>query len=174
MHGMMTYFIRRLLLVPVTFVCITFMVYTIMRLAPGGPIEQAQLQMQQAAMREGGGGSSVTATGDMSMPQEAIDQLKRYYKLDKPIPIAYLIWLGVWRDDPDPTPYKILDREYFVLSGSTVETLPGREVQERIDAAFLPRPLHLVDSLPRNPTGKIPREALLELASQLSKRRDLP
>ncbi len=37
MHGMTSYFIRRLLLIPVTFVCITFIVYAIQRLAPGGP-----------------------------------------------------------------------------------------------------------------------------------------
>jgi acyl-coenzyme A synthetase/AMP-(fatty) acid ligase len=37
-------------------------------------------------------------------------------------------------------------------------------LRERIDAAFLPRPLYLVDALPRNATGKIAREALVELA----------
>ena len=29
----------------------------------------------------------------------AIDQLKRYYKLDKPIPVGYLIWLGLYPDE---------------------------------------------------------------------------
>jgi acyl-coenzyme A synthetase/AMP-(fatty) acid ligase len=38
-----------------------------------------------------------------------------------------------------------------------------RALRERIDAAFLPRPLILVDSLPRNSVGKVPREALLQL-----------
>jgi acyl-coenzyme A synthetase/AMP-(fatty) acid ligase len=32
-----------------------------------------------------------------------------------------------------------------------------------IDPAFLPRPLVLVDALPRNETGKLPREQLLQL-----------
>jgi acyl-coenzyme A synthetase/AMP-(fatty) acid ligase len=40
-------------------------------------------------------------------------------------------------------------------------------LRERIDAAFLPRPLHLVDALPRQLTGKIPREALRALAAKL-------
>jgi len=51
---------------------------------------------------------------------------------------------------------------------------PGRRADEilaglkaRIDPAFLPRPLYLVDALPRNDTGKIPREALLALAARL-------
>lgn len=38
-----------------------------------------------------------------------------------------------------------------------------RHLRERIDAAFLPRPLVLVEALPRNPLGKLPREALLRL-----------
>jgi microcin C transport system permease protein len=92
---MTSYFIRRLLLVPLTFVCITLLVYTVIRLAPGGPIEQAKLQMQQARASEGGGGGGGQ---DLALPQEAIDQLKRYYKLDKPILVGYAIWLGVYPD----------------------------------------------------------------------------
>jgi acyl-coenzyme A synthetase/AMP-(fatty) acid ligase len=38
-------------------------------------------------------------------------------------------------------------------------------LRERIDAVFLPRPLLLVARLPRNSTGKLPREALRELAA---------
>lgn len=38
-----------------------------------------------------------------------------------------------------------------------------RELSHLIDAAFLPRPLLLVEALPRNETGKLPRSALLEL-----------
>lgn len=41
----------------------------------------------------------------------------------------------------------------------------------RIDAAFLPRPLCLVDQLPRNAAGKLPREALAPLvAARLAQR----
>jgi acyl-coenzyme A synthetase/AMP-(fatty) acid ligase len=32
-----------------------------------------------------------------------------------------------------------------------------------VDPVFLPRPLRLVDALPRNETGKLPRAALLRL-----------
>ncbi|MFN0038877.1 MAG: AMP-binding protein [Burkholderiales bacterium] len=45
-------------------------------------------------------------------------------------------------------------------------------LRPRIDAAFLPRPLFLVDALPRNATGKLPREALLALAEQCTAARD--
>ena len=50
---------------------------------------------------------------------------------------------------------------------------PGRsadavlaDLRQRIDAAFLPRPLLLVQSLPRNDVGKLPRETLLRLAAE--------
>jgi acyl-coenzyme A synthetase/AMP-(fatty) acid ligase len=40
------------------------------------------------------------------------------------------------------------------------------ELRGRIDAAFMPRPLVLVERLPRQLTGKLPREALRELAQK--------
>ncbi|HZZ92064.1 MAG TPA: AMP-binding protein [Usitatibacter sp.] len=50
-------------------------------------------------------------------------------------------------------------------------TLTARDVlaglRERLDAAFIPRPLHMVETLPRMLTGKIPREALRALAARL-------
>ena len=42
-------------------------------------------------------------------------------------------------------------------------------LRQRIDAAFLPRPLHLVAELPRGASGKIPRRALAELAAALGR-----
>ncbi len=40
-------------------------------------------------------------------------------------------------------------------------------LREKIDPAFMPRPLYKVDSLPRNATGKLPHAALAELMNQL-------
>jgi acyl-coenzyme A synthetase/AMP-(fatty) acid ligase len=42
-------------------------------------------------------------------------------------------------------------------------------LRQRIDAAFLPRPLHLVAELPRGDSGKIARRALAELAAALGR-----
>jgi acyl-coenzyme A synthetase/AMP-(fatty) acid ligase len=39
-------------------------------------------------------------------------------------------------------------------------------LRERIDAAFLPRPLVFVEALPRNSLGKLPRETLLRLIAR--------
>jgi acyl-coenzyme A synthetase/AMP-(fatty) acid ligase len=55
---------------------------------------------------------------------------------------------------------------FVVAPGVTRETLM-QALRQRIDAAFLPRPLHIVASLPRNSTGKLPREALHALMAQL-------
>jgi acyl-coenzyme A synthetase/AMP-(fatty) acid ligase len=49
-----------------------------------------------------------------------------------------------------------------VAPGYTADTLLV-ELRRRIAAAFLPRPLRLLDSLPRNGTSKLPREVLLAL-----------
>ena len=54
-----------------------------------------------------------------------------------------------------------------VAPGLTAQALT-RELKKRIDPAFMPRPLYMVDALPRNPTGKITRQALAELQAQLA------
>ncbi|HEU4353513.1 MAG TPA: AMP-binding protein [Burkholderiales bacterium] len=41
-------------------------------------------------------------------------------------------------------------------------------LRSRIDPAFLPRPLYVVDALPRNETGKLPRARLEELLAKAS------
>jgi acyl-coenzyme A synthetase/AMP-(fatty) acid ligase len=58
---------------------------------------------------------------------------------------------------------------YVVAPGLTSETLTNA-LRQRIDAAFLPRPLHFVDALPRNETGKLPRQALSEFETELAGR----
>ncbi len=49
-----------------------------------------------------------------------------------------------------------------VAPGHTPESLQV-ELRRRVASAFLPRPLKLVDKLPRNGTSKLPREALLAI-----------
>jgi acyl-coenzyme A synthetase/AMP-(fatty) acid ligase len=44
-------------------------------------------------------------------------------------------------------------------------------LRSRMDPVFLPRPLVLVDALPRNPTGKLPRAELHALAKDYTDRR---
>jgi acyl-coenzyme A synthetase/AMP-(fatty) acid ligase len=58
---------------------------------------------------------------------------------------------------------------YVVAPGLTRASLLAA-LRQRIDAAFLPRPLHFVEALPRNETGKLPRRALEEFESGLAGR----
>ncbi|MDQ6621799.1 MAG: AMP-binding protein [Pseudomonadota bacterium] len=53
---------------------------------------------------------------------------------------------------------------FAVAPGLTARDITAA-LRERMDAAFLPRRLHLVDALPRQHTGKLPREALCALAA---------
>jgi acyl-coenzyme A synthetase/AMP-(fatty) acid ligase len=54
---------------------------------------------------------------------------------------------------------------FAVAPGLSPSTLLAA-LRERIDALFLPRPIVVVDSLPRNSNGKLPREALQALAQK--------
>lgn len=53
---------------------------------------------------------------------------------------------------------------FVVAPGLTLAALRAA-LRERIDPIFMPRPLILVDALPRNTTGKITRETIQSLAS---------
>lgn len=52
----------------------------------------------------------------------------------------------------------------FVVAPSLSREALVESLRARIDPAFMPRPLYFVESLPRNATGKLPREALLRFA----------
>jgi acyl-coenzyme A synthetase/AMP-(fatty) acid ligase len=54
---------------------------------------------------------------------------------------------------------------FVVAPGHTVETLLSA-LRQRIDAAFLPRPLCIVEALPRNALGKLPRQSLNHIAAR--------
>ncbi|RJG08188.1 beta-hydroxyacyl-ACP dehydratase [Noviherbaspirillum cavernae] len=52
----------------------------------------------------------------------------------------------------------------FVVAPGLTAAAVLAALRERVDSVFLPRPLVFVEALPRNATGKLPREALKELA----------
>jgi acyl-coenzyme A synthetase/AMP-(fatty) acid ligase len=53
----------------------------------------------------------------------------------------------------------------FVVAPGLAPEAVSSALRARLDPAFLPRPLHFVSALPRNATGKLPREALAQLAA---------
>ena len=56
---------------------------------------------------------------------------------------------------------------FVVAPGVSKETIL-KELKQSIDPVFLPRPLLLVDELPRNALGKLPRKQLVNLLQQQS------
>jgi microcin C transport system permease protein len=90
---MRAYFLRRLLLIPPTLLGISILVFTITRLAPGGPLERAIMEAQAASAQLGGGGS-VGGGQSMAISEEQLAALREYYGFDKPTWLAYLHWLG--------------------------------------------------------------------------------
>lgn len=93
---MFTYFIRRFLLIIPTFLVATIVVFVVLQFTPGGPLEQIELQAKMQMMQKGGeaGGSGGSGRSDLEIPEQSKEELKRYFNLDKPVPIRYLNWLG--------------------------------------------------------------------------------
>ena len=120
---MATYFLRRILLMIPTFLGSTVLVFTILQLAPGGPLEQTILQLQMGGMTGSGEGgvASTDMVGGSALPASALKDLKRFYGFDKPIYQRYLIWLGLW-------PREIKHRDFTISPGQfQVEKRVGKK-----------------------------------------------
>ena len=89
---MTAYFIRRFLLIIPTFIGITLAVFVVMQFVPGGPVERQIMRFQMAA-ETGGAASSLSGRGSNTLPEEQIEEIKRYYGFDKPVYVRYGIWL---------------------------------------------------------------------------------
>ena len=92
---MITYIIRRLLLIVPTFFGTTLLVFWILNITPDGPFDQEIKRIKQANVQSGevsSGGMDDKPPGEID--EEVIKQLKREYGLDKPMLHRYLIWLG--------------------------------------------------------------------------------
>lgn len=90
---MTAYFIRRFLLIIPTFIGITLAVFVVMQFVPGGPVERQIMRYQMAAMTGGGAGTSITGQGSTALPEEQIEEIRRYYGFDKPVYVRYGKWL---------------------------------------------------------------------------------
>jgi microcin C transport system permease protein len=88
---MTAYFARRFLLIIPTFIGITLAVFVIMHFVPGGPVERQIMRYKMAVATEGGavGGSEIS----VDIPEDALQEMKRYYGFDKPLHIRYAQWL---------------------------------------------------------------------------------
>ena len=86
---MRDYFLRRLLLVIPTLIGITILVFAVTRLVPGGPLERAIMETQQASMASGSG----SVGQGMALSASQLQQLQEYYGFDKPWYQSYADWV---------------------------------------------------------------------------------
>ncbi len=94
---MIKYLLKRILMMIPTLLGVTIIVFIIINLAPGSPIEQ-KLQ----ALKFGGGASagganqiagSSSQSGSSTVSNEVLEALKKQYGFDKPIHERYFLWL---------------------------------------------------------------------------------
>jgi microcin C transport system permease protein len=87
-----TYFIRRFLLVIPTFLGITLAVFAITHFVPGGPVERQLLRMRQGSTVQAGASAAGGRFG-VALPEDAVEEIRRYYGFDKPVHVRYAEWL---------------------------------------------------------------------------------
>lgn len=80
---MKAYILKRLLQIIPTLLGITFITFLIIQLAPGNP---AMLKLQMAGPGQG-------QVAETAISKQIIEQTKKLYGLDKPLPIQYLLWV---------------------------------------------------------------------------------
>ncbi|MGK5090659.1 ABC transporter permease subunit [Deltaproteobacteria bacterium TL4] len=91
---MVSYLIRRLLLVIPTFFGITLIVFTITRFVPGGPVEKIVAEARTMKMGEASGSGFQKSTQNATpLSPEQIDELKKFYGFDKPVLRSYGDWV---------------------------------------------------------------------------------
>lgn len=77
---MKAYLVKRLLQIIPTLLGITFITFLIIQLAPGNP---AALKIKMAGQDQ---------LGESSISEQIIEDTKKLYGLDKPLPLQYLLW----------------------------------------------------------------------------------
>lgn len=78
-------------MIPVTLIGITFLVFCLSRMVPGGPVERLLQEQAMSALA----GEKVIGTGTESVSNEDIERLEELFNLQEPLLKAYLQWLGV-------------------------------------------------------------------------------
>jgi microcin C transport system permease protein len=81
---MQRYLIKRLLLIIPTLIGVSIACFLLTRILPGGPIEQAIINMT----------SSGEKTGSKIIETKEVERLKAIYGFDKPIVEQYFVWMG--------------------------------------------------------------------------------
>ena len=88
---MRRYVLRRLLMIPVTLIGITFLVFCLSRMVPGGPVERMLQEQSMGALS----GEKTVGTGSERVSDEDVERLEELFNLQEPLLKAYLQWLGL-------------------------------------------------------------------------------
>lgn len=90
------YFIRRFLLIFPTFLGATLLVFLILQIVPGGPLER-EIMLLRSGLAAGGevgaAAAGVDRAAGVEIPEAAMEEMRRFYGFDKPIPYRYSSWL---------------------------------------------------------------------------------
>ena len=80
-------------MIPV-FIGITIINFTVLNLAPGGPIEQKIQQLRfGGAGADGAAAAGASSNNESAVSAELVEQLKKQYGFDKPLVVRYFLWL---------------------------------------------------------------------------------
>ena len=88
---MRRYILRRLMLMPLTLIGITFLVFCLTRMVPGGPVER---MLQEQAVGALSGEKAIQGSVD-TVSEDDLERLEEMFGLHEPMWKAYLQWLGV-------------------------------------------------------------------------------
>ena len=110
---MRDYFIRRALLIIPTLLGITMLVFMVTRFVPGGPLERAIMEAQQATLSSQ---TTRSAGQGMALSEEQLQQLKEYYGFDRPWYESYVLWVGKVLQGDLGTSYRYNEPVWEVIS----------------------------------------------------------
>lgn len=105
------YFIKRLLLIIPTFIGITLLCFMLIQFVPGGPVEQAIMQMKGI----GSGEISAGASSAQSITETQRKQIEAYYGFDQPFHKRYWKWLVTDRIGMKMPSYKFPNKSAWQL-----------------------------------------------------------
>jgi len=119
------------MLVPLTVLGVTFLVFAITRVMPGSPLER-ELQAAAAGTSEGGGGGGSGGTSG-ALSDEQVEAFEREYLYDKNVVVAYMTWLGLYPrerlySDAEFKPSKKGDQLSEEKIGGSIVKDPGKQV----------------------------------------------
>jgi len=105
------YFIKRFLLIVPTFLGITVLCFLLIQFVPGGPVEQAIMQMKGI-----GAGETAVGQGDaQSITEQQRKDIEAYYGFDQPIYKRYYNWLVKHRVGMQMPSYKYPNKTAWQL-----------------------------------------------------------